>query len=193
MRGLQLTGKELTAIMWEEFERFTVLYDDIPKEGHSSQYIEDDGRQYRYFEFKDNLTGEVYDFSYVWHSDFPFNHKTDILGSHEGIVFVEQSVLKLIEEPPVVVPPEPVLTAEQIADKELWDKYNAVVSEMTPMGPSKKVPRAVIADILAFLKGKEFNMYQLRAKILPVCIEYKIEHKSFWAFLQVKRGAWKKR
>lgn len=177
--------------MYGEFDRFQILYDDIPRDGHSSLYIEDDGRQYRYFEFKDTTTGEVYNFSYVWHSEFPFNPSTDIMDDLDGIVIVNQSVLKLIEEPPVVVPPEPILSAEEIADKELWAKYNAVLSEMTPMNPSKKVPKAVISDIIAFLKT-DFNMYQLRAKILPVCITYRIEHKSFWEYIQVKRGAWKR-
>ena len=192
MPELQLTEKELIAIMWEEFERFKVLYDDIPKEGHSSQYIEDDGRQYRYFEFEDMQTGQTYDFSYVWYPDFEFEIGS-ILGEHRGIVFVKESVLKLLPEPVVVTPPEPVLTPEQLADKELWARYQAIEGEVTPMDGSKKVPRAVIADIIQFLNQREFNIYQLRAKIIPVCIEYKIEHKSFWAHIQVKRGAWKKR
>jgi hypothetical protein len=192
MPDLHLTENELIAIMDEELERFKVHYDDIPKEGHSSQYIEDDGRQLRYFEFEDTQTSQTYSFSYVWYPDWGFE-LYNILGQHNGIVFVKESVLNLLNEPVVAAPPPPVLTPEQLADKELWARYQAIEGEVTPMDRTKKVPKAVIADIIQFLKQREFNLYQLRANIIPVCIEYKIDHKSFWEFIQIKRGVWKKR
>lgn len=191
MSVLQLTEEEMVAIMWEDILRFKVLYDDIPKEGHYSQYMDRGGKQYRYFEFEDTQTGQTYSFSYVWYPDWDFE-LSSILGEHKGIEFVKESVLNLLDEPEIVVPPEPVLTAEQLADKELWARYQAIEGEVTPMDNNKKVPRAVIADILAFLKSEKFDMFQLRAKIIPVCIEYRIEHNSFWRHIQVKRGAWKK-
>ena len=192
MSDLLLTEDELNAIMDEELERFNVLYDDIPKEGHSRQYIEDDGRQYRYFEFEDTQTGQVYNFSYVWYPDWGFELGS-IIGQHNGIVFVQNSVLNLLDEPAVITPPPPELTPEQLADRELWARYEAIESEVTPMGRDKKIPKEIITNIINFLKNGKFNMYQLRAMIIPVCIEYKIEHKSFWEFIQIKRGAWKTR
>ncbi len=48
-----------------------------------------------------------------------------------------------------------------------------------------------IDDILRFMKTGKFNIFDLRAKIVPICIEYKLNMDSFWKMLQVKRGAWK--
>lgn len=40
---LKLTYAELLKITYDDLDGFTVLYNDIPKDGHSSDYIEDDG------------------------------------------------------------------------------------------------------------------------------------------------------
>jgi hypothetical protein len=98
----------------------------------------------------------------------------------------------LFPEVPVVVP-APVLTAEQQANADMWAQYRAIEAECKVVEKKEKlkVPSAKIKEILAFLKTKKFSMMDLQNLIIPVCIEYKIEQKSFWQWVQVKSGAWK--
>lgn len=190
---LKITYPELKLIMRDDWhdDRFEVVYDDIPKEGHSSDYIER-GKQYRYFEFKDNITGLHYYFSYVWYEEISSDFPLDFLGDPpDGVEFIETSVL--VEPPKPKPEPFVELTPAQKADKELWDKYLSVKDECKVVEKKEKisVPKEVIKEIIRFLKEEKFNAYQLREKIIPVCIEYKLEQNSFWHWIQVKRGAWK--
>lgn len=90
------------------------------------------------------------------------------------------------EAPKPVVVPEKVLTPEEKADKELWAKYEAVEGKKAVEDLEKAIPKKVIKEIKDFLKLGKFNMYQLREKIIPVCIEYKVEQQSFWQHVQKK-------
>lgn len=186
---LKLTYKDLEDILCENFDRFEVLYNDIPKDGHSSQYIEDDGRQLRYFEFKDTLTKKTYSFSYVWHAEYDYDFPLSFLGDPpEEIEFVETSIIN--PPAPVEPEPEPKLTAEQLFDKELMAQYDETdVQEFNVK--DDLIPLSVIDDLLKFLKTEQFSMYDLRRKVYPVCIKYGVEQKSLWTYLQKARGAWK--
>lgn len=187
---LKLTYKELSDITYDNWvdDRFEIVYNDIPRDGHSSNYIEDDGRQLRYFEFKDTLTGIIYDFSYIFHHDWTTEFPLAFLGDPpKGIEFVKESVL--IEPPKPIVEPEPELTPEQIADKELWTRYIENEAKYKIVQPKEKIniPSKEIKDVKEFLKTKKFNMYELRAKIIPLCIKYELEQKSFWRWIQNKK------
>jgi hypothetical protein len=52
------------------------------------------------------------------------------------------------------------------------------------------VPKEKVDEVLAFLKTTNWGILQLRAIIVPICIEYKVEQNSFWHWLQVKRKVW---
>lgn len=180
---LIISHKDLEAIINNEFERFSVIYNDIPKEGPSSDYIEDDGRQYRYCEFVDNLTNTTYSFSYVWHPDISDAFLSDMFSGclPESIKIVSHSTLTPPSFSVPTQPPEP--TPEEQADKELWQRYEQ--SQQLPLEQVKdRIPLSVVDDLLDFIKTKKFNILELRAKILPVCIDYGIEQKSFWNYLQ---------
>jgi hypothetical protein len=187
MKNLVITHSELSNLMNDDLDGFDVLYNDIPKDGHSSQYIEDDGRQYRQFEFKRLLDGETFNFSYTWNPHFGFE-TSDIFDS-----LIKMNI-EVIDDP-VVVPepiPEPVLTQEQQADKDLMQQYNDAESNMVDINDDlEKIPNSVIKELINYLNTSKYNMYELRAKIFPVSIKYNIEHKSLWHFLQRERGAWK--
>lgn len=178
---LQLTSREINDIISDNIDRFELIMEGLPKDDDVDKYIEDDGRQYRLCEFKDTETNETYYFQYVSYPDMYSDFPCDFLIVPEGITIVPISVI----DPPKPVIPEPiVLTAEQKADKELWNKY--LQTDHVPfVNPrTHKIPNTIITDICVFMKNSQFSMIQLRAKLIPVCIEYKVEQKSFWNWLQ---------
>jgi hypothetical protein len=193
---LQLTKKELQLLVCGDLDdRFEEIFNDIPfyhedhvrtkGETHRS-YVEDDGREYRWYIFKDTQTGIEYTINYTFNPEWD-NDFTDL---PKGIEIVEKSVL--FPEVPVVVP-APVLTPEQQANADMWAQYRAIEAECNVVEKKEKlkVPSTKIKEILAFLKTKKFSMMDLQNLIIPVCIEYKLEQKSFWTWIQVKSGAWK--
>jgi hypothetical protein len=193
---LQLTKKELHRLVSGDLdERFEEIFNDIPfyhedyvrskGETHRS-YVEDDGREFRWYTFKDTQTGIEYTINYTYHPEWD----NDITDLPSGIEIVEKSVL--FPEVPVVVP-APVLTPEQQANADMWAQYRAIKSECKVIEKKEKlqVPSAKIKEILAFLKTSKFSLMDLQNLIIPVCIEYKLEEKSFWQWIQVKRGVWK--
>lgn len=191
---LKLTHKELELIIREDWhdERFKVLENDIPKDGHSSQYIEDDGRQYRSFEFLDTETGIDYQFSYVWYPNYPVEVPMCLLGSTpDGIEFVTESVL--VAKPEPVPAPQEVLTPAQQADKDLWASYKAVEDQMSRDEKDlKKIPKAVLKETLDFMRSSAFSIVSVRAKLVPLMLEYKLHDQMLWAHIQQKLGHWKK-
>jgi hypothetical protein len=193
---LQLTKKELQRLVSGDLdERFEEIFNDIPfyhedyvrtkGETHRS-YIEDDGREYRWYIFKDTQTGIEYTINYTFNPEWD----NDITDLPKGIEIVEKSVL--FPEVPVVIP-APVLTPEQQANADMWAQYRAIKSECKVVEKKEKlkVPSAKIKEILAFLKTSKFSLMDLQNMVIPVCIEYKLEEKSFWTWIQVKRGVWK--
>jgi hypothetical protein len=198
---LKMTSKELDKLVNRKLncERFEKIFDDIPMyhpdhvqaEGERHyDYEEDDGRQYRWYIFKDTVTGVEHCLNYTYNKEWP----NDIMDTPESIeVVANEEDSDLYVKPIPVLVPEQVLTPEAQADKDLWAKYQVIKPECVVVQPKEKlsVPKAVIDDILNFLKTEKFNAFQLRAKIVPVCIEYKIEDVSFWRWIQVKRKVWK--
>jgi hypothetical protein len=176
-------------------DRFEEIFNDIPfyhedyvrtkGETHRS-YIEDDGREYRWYIFKDTQTGIEYTINYTFNPEWD----NDISDLPKGIEIVDKSVL--FPEVPVVIP-APVLTPEQQANADMWAQYRAIKSECKVVEKKEKlkVPSAKIKEILAFLKTSKFSLMDLQNMVIPVCIEYKLEEKSFWTWIQVKRGVWK--
>lgn len=188
---LKLTYKEMEEIIYDNLDdRFEVLFNKIPYDSNDpdddpSNYLEDDGRQLRYFEFKDKLTGEEYSFSYVWHGEHGFDMPFALLGDlPKGIEWVKESELfppKPVE--PVVVPKTP----EQLADEAVWAPYRVLESagELRRFARGM-VPEKRVVELRKWLKEprKSLTMYEIRAKFIPVCVEYKVEQKSFWQYVQ---------
>lgn len=61
-------------------DRFEIIFDDIPfyhpdhtpSKGETHRdYLEDDGREYRIFTFKDNITNIEHTINYIYNSEFP--------------------------------------------------------------------------------------------------------------------------
>jgi hypothetical protein len=193
---LKLTHKEVEKLINNRLdtERFEEVFNDIPmyhpdhvmEKGETHRlYIEDDGREYRIYIFKDTVTGVEHCINYTYNPEFP-NDLMDTPDSIEIVANDEDSDI-YVKPVPVVVP-EPVLTPEAQADKDLWAKYQAMKHECRNVEPKErlKVPKARIDEILNLLKTKNFNAYQLRAVIVPVCIEYKLEDVTFWRWIQSK-------
>lgn len=190
---LKLTKKELEQFVNNKYpERFEEVFNDIPmyhpdhviEKGETHrQYTEDDGREYRWFIFKDTKTNIEYCVNYIYSPEWP----NDIMDYPSDIEIVEKAEDSDIYEPPkTVVIPEKVLTPEEKADKELWDKYQAVEGKKSFEELDKPIPKKAIKEITDFLKLGKFNMYQLREKIIPVCIEYEVEQQSLWQHVQKK-------
>lgn len=200
IQKLKLTSKQVNDLINNRYddERFEEVFNDIPMY-HPDHVIEkgerhtdymDDSREYRWLILKDLKTGEEHCINYTYNPDWP----NDLLSLPDSIEVVkDEKESSIYEEPIPVVEPEPVLSPEAEADKDLWNQYLAVKDECKVLDKKEKltVPKKVIDEILTFLKTEKFNLFQLRAKIIPVCIEYKLEEKSFWQWIQVKRGSWK--
>lgn len=190
---LKLTPKQLDDFINNKMpERFEEIFDDIPmyhpdhvlvKGETHRQYQEDDGREYRWYIFKDTQTGIEYCLNYTYNPEWP-SDLLDYPKSIEVVKTVEES--SIYESPKPVVQPEVVLSPAEKADKELWAKYEAVEGKKAVEDLDTPVPKKVIKDIKDFLKLGKFNMYQLREKIIPVCIEYKVDQQSLWQHVQKK-------
>lgn len=193
---LKLTHKEVEKLINNRLdtERFEEVFNDIPmyhpdhvmEKGETHRlYIEDDGREYRIYIFKDTVTGVEHCINYTYNPEFP----NDLMDTPDSIEIVSNDEDSDIYVKPVpVVEPQKVLTPEAQADKELWAKYQAMKHECRAVEPKErlKVPKARIDEILNLLKTKNFNAYQLRAVVVPVCIEYKLEDLTFWRWIQSK-------
>ena len=191
--NLQLTHRELELIIGDNWhdERFNVLENDIPKEGHSSQYIEDDGRQYRSFEFEDMQTGQRYRFGYTWQPEFPVEVPECLFESTvKGIEFVTALVLCPLVN---AVPPVVVLNPVEQADKQLWAAYKVIEDQTSKMEADlKQIPKFVLNDVLDFMREKPTSIQQVRAKLVPLMIKYRIHEQTLWTHVQQKLGHWKK-
>lgn len=198
----KMTSKELDKLVnGEMFDRFDVVFDDIPiyMEGYQLEkgethhsYIEDDGREYRVLILKDLKTNNELSLNYTFNREWP----NDLMDVPKWVELVKDEKQSDFYKEPVVVPPkEEVLTPEQQADKDLVAKYQAVKPECATVEVKQrlKVPKRVIDDILHFLANEKFNMYQLRGKVYPVAIEYRLEADTFWRWLQNKAYSARKR
>lgn len=196
---------KLTELQLEEFvngklsNRFEMIFDDIPfyhsdnipqkGETHRS-YLNKHNSEYRWFIFKDKETDIEYCINYTYNHEYP----NDVTDKSELIEYVNKEEDSDIYVAPIpIVEPEKILTPEQQADKEIWDKYQALKHECRIVLPKErlKIPKKVIDEILNLLKMPHFSIFQLRSLVIPVCIEYKIEDVSFWHWIQVKRKVWK--
>lgn len=188
---IQMTYRELQDMMYNDigdivFDRFKVIWNAIPREGNPNDYLEDDGRQLRYFEAVDTLAGEEISFSYVFHHDY-LEFPICFLGNPpDNIEFVPVSVIN----PPKPVIPEPPKpkTPEQIADEIVCAPYRSLEAQ----GELKEfqkgmVPKKIVTELKKWLKetkGQPTTIYDLRAKVFPVCAQYKVTERSFWQYLQ---------
>lgn len=203
---LKLTEKELDNLINGKFsdtfsENFEEIFNDLPCYHESNplqsgethrMYVEDDGREYRWFIFKDKQTGEEYCINYVYNSDWP----NDVIDVPKNIVIVkndnESSLYEDVKEKAVIVE-EKVLTEEQKKDNLLKEQYDQIKDTCQKVEPKQKlkVPKVRIDEMLTLLKQERFTLYDVRAIAYPICIEYQIEADSFWKWIQVKRGVWK--
>ena len=195
-KKLKLTSKEVEKLVNGRLdtERFEEVFDDIPmyhpdhvmQKGETHRmYSEDDGREYRWYIFKDTVTGVEHCINYTYNKEWP-NDVMDTPDSIEIVATPEESDIYV--KPVPVVEPEKVLTPEAQVIKDLWDKYKAMKHECRVVEPKEplKVPKDRIDAILDLMKTKSYNMYQLHAVIVPVCIEYKLDDLTFWRWIQSK-------
>lgn len=186
--SLNLTYRDLQDIVEGRLERFETLYDDLPKDGSPRDYMEDDGRRYNWFHFRDTRTGKEYEFQYVWHSEFSSTFPECMLSDlPEGINIVSVSEVNPPKPKPVMEEKE--LSPSQQADKELMARYNEVLPQCVPFTTlrSAKIKSDDLRQIFALLSTKKFSMIDIRSVIIPICIEKRIEMNSFWRFIQRKR------
>lgn len=193
---VKMTAKELDKFINGRLdtERFDEIFNDIPmyhpdhiieKGERHSDYIEDDGREYRWMIIVDKVTGLEHCINYTYNKEWP----NDILDTPDFIQIVEKEEDSDFYVKPVpVVVPEKILTPEAQVSKDLWDTYRAMKHECRLVEPKErlKVPKARIDAILDLMKTKSYNMYQLHAVIIPVCIEYKLDDLTFWRWIQSK-------
>lgn len=193
---LKMTFKEVEKLVNDKLDtdRFEEVFDDIPmyhpdhvaeKGERHTDYMEDDGRQYRWYIFKDTVTGEEHCINYTYNKDWP----NDVFDTPDSIEIVEKDEdSDLYVKPVPVVKPEEVLSDEAKNDKELWAVYQSMKAHCRKVDPKERqpAPKARIDAIIKLMKSKSWNMYQVRAVILPVCIEYKLDDKTFWPWLQAK-------
>lgn len=182
---LEMSGRDLVCIMDEEFDRFKVTFHGLPKGDNPLDYIEDDGRQYRIVEFTDTETGEEYYFQYTYHPDWAPDFPLELLQHPEGVTFVEDD--RFIPKPEPKPEPVVVKTKYQLDDEALMVRY---AERLETYSEYKKgsVPAKVTKEIKDWMKNNSFSIYDLRAKIIPICMEYKVTHQSYWAHIQ----GWKK-
>ncbi len=188
---LKLTRKEVEQLTGGETfnDHFEISHNDIPlpvpgEKWHSSMYIEDDGRQYRNIEFVDTKTNISYDIPYTYNPEVENSYFDSDL-EHAGILIVDQSVIN-----PVIK--EPVKTEEEKQVQNLWEHYNSLSDELSAFDKNRvDIPYSVIEDIINFLNTKSFSKNELLLKVLPVCIKYRLEQKSFWQGIQKMRGVFK--
>lgn len=196
---LKITKKELESFVNGDLpERFEEVFNDIPlyhpdhiaKKGETHRNYIDDGREYRWFIFKDLSNGEEYHLNYTYNSDCP----NDLLDFPSSITIVDNSESSdLYVKPEPIIVPEIKLTPLEIKDNELKEAYKKVQHECLKVIPKQKlpVPKERIDELLNLLKTNKFSIYDVRAIAYPICIEYKLEESSFWHWIQVKRGFWK--
>ena len=177
---LKITYNQLLRIVKGEEPNFTVSFDGFPDED-SAKWIRD-GVENRICEFVYELDKSTYHFCYKKSPTKQLRFPEDFVGNEpiKGITFVSNE-----EKIPEVIP-----TPEQIADKELWAEYLKV--EVTPMAP-KKVPKDVIQKCVEFVATQKWNMITLRKVIVPICIEYKVDDKTFWRHIQKETSKYKKK
>lgn len=193
---LKLTNKEVEKLINNRLEndRFKIIFNDIPfyhpdhepEKGETHRdYVEDDQREYRWLIFTDVSTGLEHCINYTYNPEWP----NDLIELPKSIQIVNKEEDSDIYVKPVpIVNVEKPLTLEAQADKELWQRYQEIKHECRKVSPKEKikVPKNRIDEILNLLKTKSFNMYQLRAVVIPVCIEYKLEDVTFWHWIQSK-------
>lgn len=185
--------------------RFEVVFDDIPSEhpnesGSSRHhYCEDDGREYRWFIFKDKKTGEEFVINTVYSTeveneimDLPKN--IDIVNDEETTFLAElrrnaDLLNPKVEEKPVVIEKKPLTNVEK-----LKLKYKEIENECEVFSIGKdlsQVPVDKINEVMSFLNKKTpYSLNDIIEKVYPICIDYKLNQRSLWQWLQVKRGAW---
>lgn len=195
---LKLTRKEVEQLTGGETfnDRFEISHNDIPlpvpgEKWHSSMYIEDDGRQYRNIEFVDTKTNISYDIPYTYNPEVENSYFDSDL-EHAGILIVDQSVINPVIKEPVKTEEEKTLTEEEKQVQNLWEHYNSLSDELSAFDKNRvDIPYSVIEDIINFLNTKSFSKNELLLKVLPVCIKYRLEQKSFWQGIQKMRGVFK--
>jgi hypothetical protein len=194
-KTLKLTFNELNKIINGEVDkRFEEVFDDMPlyhpehvfEKGETHRnYQEDDNREYRWFIFNDTKTNIEYCLNYTYHPEFS-NDLMDFPDSIEIVANIENSDIYI--KPEVEVKSKKKTTPEQEADKHLLHSYKAIQHECKFVEKKEKlkIPKAEIDSIILFIKNEKFNIYQLRAVIIPLCIKYNLEEKSFWQWIQAK-------
>lgn len=169
-------------------DRFEVIHNGLPKPTidnfetyDAHDYMEDDGREYWIANFKDKNTGTEYEVHYTQYEHYEFGE--GLFDHSDNISIVKESVLK--KEVVVEKTPEPIQPKTE--SEILYDK----IKEMKELGlleffdiNTTKIPKDEINELIRFISEESFSMNDLRAKIYPICLEYKTETNSFWAYIR---------
>jgi hypothetical protein len=198
---LKLTLKEIDDLINQRIEpdQFEEIFNDIPmyhpehviQKGETHRnYIEDDGRERRWFIFKDKETDIEHCINYTYNTEWS-NELDDTPSTIEIVTDSKDSSL-YIEPKPVIVP-EKIMSPAELADDKLCKLYQSVKAECRIVSSKEKleVPKSRINELINLLKQPKFGIADVRAIAYPICIEFKLEEKSFWNWIQVKRGVWK--
>lgn len=197
---LKLTNSEVDKLINGKLEeRFEEIFNDIPfyhpdyepEKGETHRnFVEDDGREFRWLIVKDIVTGIEYCINYTYNQEWP----NDIMSLPDSIKVVSNHEESSLNVEPVPEVKEEILSLEAQADKVLMDAYKAIESECRIVEKKEKlkIPKKEIQPVFDLLKSNApFSIYDLRKLVVPVAIKYKLEEKSFWTWIQVKRGVWK--
>lgn len=197
---LKLTQKEIYKLINDDLniDRFDCTFDEIPiyhpdnikKDGETHRDYINKGSEYRWFIFKDTLTDIDYCLNYTYHQDWP----NDIMSLPDNIIVVENDEDSDIYIKPVpIIKKEVPLSPENQADKNLWEEYLTIKDQCKIVMPKEKlnIPKEEFNDLINMMRTKSFSIVQLRSKVIPLCIKYKLEDKSFWNWLQGNFKKWK--
>lgn len=88
---------------------------------------------------------------------------------------------------------EEKLTPAQRLKKE-YDKIESECAEFKTNASLSQIPPEKISEVVKFLNyEKDYSFNNIIENIYPICIEYRLNQRSLWQWLQVKRGAWKQK
>lgn len=76
--------------------------------------------------------------------------------------------------------------------KKLDTEYKNQEYSSKPFSPDCGITDKEISEFIDFLEGHEFTLYDIRYCAIKLAMKYKFSIDSFWEFIQVKRGVWKK-
>lgn len=76
--------------------------------------------------------------------------------------------------------------------KKLEEEYTKQEYSSKPFRPDCGITDEEISEFIDFLDSHKFTLDDIRYFAIILAMKYKFSIDSFWEFIQVKRGVWKK-